>query len=84
MPQELRAQLHSDSQQQKELLDQQHDFIQELESQQQQLRVSSACQTPGTAKPVAQYFCNVDCVAQLGCHTALGALGYYHLGRLVQ
>ena len=38
--QELRGQLHNDSQQQQDLLDQQHDFIQELETQQQQLRVS--------------------------------------------
>lgn len=37
--QELGGQLHNDSQQQQDLLDQQHDFIQELETQQQQLRV---------------------------------------------
>ena len=50
--QELRGQLHNDSQQQQDLLDQQHDFIQDLEAQQQQLRVSvncSAVHTPSRA-----------------------------------
>lgn len=37
--QELRTQLHSDGQQQQDLLDQQHEFIQELEVKQQQLQV---------------------------------------------
>ena len=42
--QELRTQLHKDSQEQQELLDQQHDVIQQLEQQKQSLQVIVAMQ----------------------------------------
>ena len=45
--QELRTQLHKDSQEQQELLDQQHDVIQQLEQQKQSLQVIVAMQSVG-------------------------------------
>ncbi len=43
--QELRTQLHKDSQEQQEVLDQQHDVIQQLEHQKQSLQVIAAMQS---------------------------------------
>lgn len=43
--QELRTQLHKDSQEHQELLDQQHDLIQQLEQQKQSLQVIAAMQS---------------------------------------
>jgi phosphotransferase system IIB component len=45
--QELRTQLHKDSQEQQELLDQQHDVIVQLEQQKQSLQVIVAMQSVG-------------------------------------
>ncbi len=45
--QELRTQLHKDSQEQQELLDEQHDVIQQLVQDKQSLQVIAAMQSVG-------------------------------------
>ena len=45
--QELRTQLHKDSQEQQELLDEQHDVIQQLVHDKQSLQVIAAMQSVG-------------------------------------